>query len=510
VDPPIPLPTPVVGDAPTPVASPPVSAIAPVPPGGILRYPYYAPPATVLAEIDVSDPSAMRVVSRLTFDGQFVSARLTGTTARVVISSAPAGIPLVAPADGGPVALTAAADANRGAVAASGTRAWMLRYKLETPAAGVVGEGRAVRCRAVSRPRQFSGAGMVSVLTLDLARGMRISDADAVMTDGDTVYASPTSLYVATRRWFDPAVTLTPEQMTRQSTLIHRFDISDPLKTVYRSSGTVPGVVLNQFSMSEADGRLRVATTDDPPWWGGSQPAESENLVTVLEEEGTTLSRVGQVGGLGRGERIYAVRFLGERGYVVTFRRTDPLYVIDLSDPRRPVVSGQLKIPGYSAYLHPLAGDLLLGIGRDATDDGRVTGTQVSLFDVADPAHPQRLQQLFLGNGWSEAESDHHAFLYWPRTGLLVVPVTDYGYVTSPQGGAPAQPFIGAVGVRVSRGALTEIGRVTHPSPGADVYGQPSLRRSLVVGPSLLTLSDAGIKASAMDTLVDRAWVPFG
>ncbi|MDX6646013.1 MAG: hypothetical protein QOK40_1740 [Miltoncostaeaceae bacterium] len=513
---PVPLPGPVTTVAPPPASAPPPVVIGPSPPSGRLIAPGYpgiypyVPPATVLAEVDVANPADMHLVSKATFDGTYVSARLTGTSARVVISSSPREIPLVAPATPDPTGELQSTDANRAVVAATGTRNWMLRYKLESASAGQLAEGRAVPCRAVSRPRQFSGLGMLSVLTLDLAKGMRIADSEAIMSDGDLVYASPKSLYVATQRWIDPAVSLSPDQVGRLSTLIHRFDISDPLRTTYRSSGAVPGSLLNQFSMSEANDNLRVASTDEPSWWGGTQPGGAESRVTVLADEGGSLARIGQVGGLGQGERIYAVRFLGDRGYVVTFRRTDPLYVVDLSDPRNPVVRGELKIPGYSSYLHPAGGDLLIGVGQDATPEGRVTGTQISLFDVADPARPQRLQQLTLGAGWSEAESDHHAFLFWARTGLLVLPVTSYGSVPSPQGGAPAPPFLGAVGVRVSREALTEVARITHPAPTApDWYGQPSLRRSLVIGGSLLTLSDAGVKASALDTLADRAWVPF-
>ena len=503
-------PVPVTGGPiavdPVPVA--PGRLVAPVPPG---IFPYYQT-ATVLAEVDVSNPAGMKLVSKATFDGRYVSARLTGTSARVVISSAPREIPFIAPAAPDPTATAQATDENRAVVGATGTRNWMLRYKLENAAGADLAEGRAVRCRAVERPKVFSGLGMLNVLTLDLSKGMRIADSEAVMSDGDLVYASPTSLYVATQRWYDPAAldSLTPTQVGRLATLIHRFDISDPDRTVYRSSGAVPGTLLNQFSMSESNGVLRVASTDEPSWWGGSQPGGPESMVTDLKDTGGTLARIGQVGGLGQGERIYAVRFLGDRGYVVTFRRMDPLYVLDLSDPANPTVTGQLKIPGYSAYLHPVGDDLLLGVGQDATPEGRVTGTQVSLFDVADPANPRRLQQLTLGAGWSEAESDHHAFLYWPPTGLLVIPVTSYGSVSTPEGGAPPAPFLGAVGMRVSRSALTEIGHITHPAPDTGYSGGTSLRRSMVIGKSVLTVSDAGVKASALDTLADRVWVPFG
>src|SRR5262249_27258747 len=130
------------------------------------------------------------------------------------------------------------------------------------------------------------------------------------------------------------------------------------------------------------------------------------------------LHEVGHVGGLGKGERIYGVRFVGPAGYVVTFRQTDPLYVVDLRDPATPRVAGELKINGYSAYLHPAGNGRLIGVGRSADDKGRATGMQVSLFDVADPTRPARIAQYVLPGGYTEAEYDPHAFLYWQPTGL--------------------------------------------------------------------------------------------
>ena len=128
--------------------------------------------------------------------------------------------------------------------------------------------------------------------------------------------------------------------------------------------------------------------------------------------------------GLGKGERIYAVRFLGDAGYVVTFRQVDPLYTLDLSRPGTPRVVGELKIPGYSAYLHPVGEDLLIGVGQDATAEGRQLGTQVSLFDVSNLASPARLDQRKLAAaGSSEAEWDHHAFLWWAPAKLAVIPL---------------------------------------------------------------------------------------
>ena len=131
---------------------------------------------------------------------------------------------------------------------------------------------------------------------------------------------------------------------------------------------------MSQWSLSEQDkGVLRVASTEEPTWWSGPRE-ESESFVTTLGERDGALVQLGRVGGLGKGERVYAVRFAGDTGYVVTFRQVDPLYTLDLSAPPAPAVLGELKIRGYSAYLHPLGGDLLLGIGQDASDEGRVLG----------------------------------------------------------------------------------------------------------------------------------------
>jgi uncharacterized secreted protein with C-terminal beta-propeller domain len=136
------------------------------------------------------------------------------------------------------------------------------------------------------------------------------------------------------------------------------------------------------------------------------------SAVTVLQLRAGRLVRVGHVGGLGAGETIRAVRFAGPAGYVVTFRQTDPLYTLDLSDPTHPVVAGQLKLLGYSAYLHPLGDGLLLGVGQDASADGAVQGVLVSLFDVADPAHPRLVDRVTVPGSWAGTEVDPHAFAY--------------------------------------------------------------------------------------------------
>jgi uncharacterized secreted protein with C-terminal beta-propeller domain len=260
----------------------------------------------------------------------------------------------------------------------------------------------------------------------------------------------------------------------------------------------VPGDLLNQYALSEYDGRLRIATTttDAGPPRCCDQPPATRSAVRVLEERGGALVEVGRVDGLGRGERIYAVRFVGPVGYLVTFRQMDPLYPLDLRDPRHPRAVGALEITGYSAYLHPAGDGLLLGVGQQATTRGRALGTQVSLFDVHDPARPVRLAGQQVPGGSSEAESDPHAFLYWPATGLVVVPVT-----------GPDTGYVGTALVLSLRGHdLTVRGTVRHPTGQSS--GGP-LSRALVVGETLWTLSDGGLQANDAATLATRTWLPF-
>lgn len=470
-------------------------------------------PVTVLAEIDVSDPTAMRVVRTLKVDGTYLSARLAGSTARVVITSTPIGLQFVAPTGSDSQATADAKARNRSVIARSRLRNWVPSYVLENERTGRTKKRTLVGCRQIKRPPEFSGLGMLTVLTIDVTKGLEPIDSDAVMTDGQTVYASTESLYVATQQWIDPRVytdgTVLPGDMT---TAVHKFDVSDPAKTEYRGSGDVAGFLLNQWSLSEHEGFLRVASTEQPLWWQGSPVSENESLVTVLEEQSGKLVEVGRVGGLGRGERIYSVRFIGDVGYVVTFRQVDPLYTIDLSDPAHPAVLGELKILGYSAYLHPLGKDLLLGVGQDATAEGRVLGTQLSVFDISNLAKPVRLHQRTIAPGSSEAEWDHHAFLYWPAARLTVLPIQTFFF--DEQSGQQSG-FIGAIGFRVGRElGIAKVGTVSHLGQAVPADQPPypwaaPIRRSLVVGDTLYTVSEQGVKASSLDSLADRAWVAF-
>ena len=456
-------------------------------------------PATRLFEIDVSDAAAPKLLNTLTVEGFYVSARLRDSVARVVVSTPPS--PWRIQSDETTTAEEAEA-AHRRAIRRTKLSTWVPDGVLRDRVRDRRRMLRMVACDEVRRPVSFSGPGMLSVLTVDLARGLKPLDSDSLMTDAQTIYASKRSLFVATERWFDPdradpEATVDPGRFTA----IHRFGIADPESAEYRASGQVRGFVLNQFALSEHEGALRVATTDQPPWRMGAEQRESESYVTVLDESAGALRPLGQAGGLGKGERIYAVRFMGDRGYVVTFRQVDPLYTLDLSNPRAPAVRGELKIPGFSSYLHPIGDDLLLGLGQDANEEGQTRGTQLSLFDVSDLSAPTRLHQRSLGDGASsEAEYDHHAFLYWPATKLSVVPLTQYR--------SEGDAFYGAVGFEVDRDrGITEIGRLQHDG-GEHAY-QGTIRRSLVARGRLFTVSDRGVLASTLDTLAPVAFAPY-
>ena len=365
------------------------------------------------------------------------------------------------------------------------------------------------------RASSFAGLDTLTVLTIDLEKGLAPVDSDTILTDAQTVYASAGNLYVATPPW----VERDPDgRVTGQSTEIHRFDISRPDSTAYQGSGRVPGFLLNQFAMSEYHGFLRVASTGNPMGFTGIPSKDNQSFVTVLGLKPGGLDEVGRVGGLGHGERIYSVRFIDDVGYVVTFRKVDPLYTVDLSTPSEPKVLGELKILGYSAYLHPVGKDLLVGVGQDATDDqggfSWYLGTQISLFDVSDLRHPVRIAQRTLAPRYShsEVEDDHHAFLYWPSSSLAVVPLSfeggdstwwDHFYGDDKPS---SESFAGAIGFHLGRSkGIEEVGRVTHEN--AD-YMWP-VRRAIVVGDRLFTVSEHGVEASNLDTLTGLAWAPF-
>lgn len=423
------------------------------------------PPITQAKLVLVDLAHEPRIAGTFAIDGTLVDARLSGGVARVVVRSTPR----IAFSD-------QSLDANRRAVDSAPDDAWLPRYDISD---GSVQEHGRLRCDQVSVPPVFSGASVVTLLSFDLTDTMlRNGDPVSIAASGDTVYGTPSSIYVADDdRW---------RSSSTPTTAIYRFDRGTAVSSrfSYTAAGTVPGRLINQYALSEWNGHLRVATTNG-----------NASAVRILRLEGGALTEVGKVDGLGLNEHIQGVRFLADRGYVVTFRQTDPLYALDLHDAANPRLTGELKITGYSAHLQPVGDGRLIGIGQEATTSGRVQGTLVSLFDTGS-ATPNRLAKREFPGGWSEAENDPHAVLWWPATQLLVIPVMTYDNRTGRSR---------AVALQVDGDRLVEAGTVSHPVVRD---GPSSIRRSLVVGTVLWTLSDVGLQANDLSSLATLAWLP--
>jgi uncharacterized secreted protein with C-terminal beta-propeller domain len=466
--------------------------------------------ATKYVLVDLSGQP--KVLGSLTPNGSYVDARLVGSTVRLVVRSQP---DIAFPQWTGRGTQRDQLARNRAAVRKAPLGAWLPRYQV----IGANGSAstRSVPCERVSHPVDYTGTSMLTVYSVDLAKGLDDTSPISLAADGDTVYATTSSLYVTSnpRWWITPMVGLpmAPDQGVAVSptvpklpkppaeqTEIHRFNITGAGAPRYVASGKVAGRLLNQYSLSDYDGYLRVATTsgnaiaDEP---GGQSSASSTSTSSVYVLRADTLAKVGEVDGLGKRQRIYSVRFIGPVGYVVTFQQMDPLYTLDLRDPTAPRVAGQLELTGYSAYLHPAADGRLIGIGQEATTHGRPTGLQVSLFDVSDPAHPRRQARLVQPDDASGAETDPHAFLYWPKSGLAVLPVS---------GWSSGQPSPGALVLHISDSGIVVKGTITHPSPATDPY-RAGVTRALVIGDDLWTLSGSGLMVSDAASLDRQAWV---
>jgi hypothetical protein len=466
-----------------------------------------------------------KVVSSYSIEGSLVDARQIGSVVRAVIRSQPL---FNFPAQPSNATDAQRVAANRRVIASAGVDAWLPHFEQTT--GGIASTGR-VSCAGISRPATYSGSNLLTVLTFDLGSSVLGSgNGVAVVADGQTVYGTGSSLYVASdQRWqIAPRVNggttavSSGAAVPQPRTEIYRFDITQPGPPRFAAGGSVPGYLLNQYAMSQWQGYLRIATTTGTSWAiADGAPADaqtSSSAVYVMTTQGPVMRTVGKVAGLGLGERIYSVRFTGPVGYVVTFRQTDPLYTLDLRDPANPRVRGAVALTGYSAYLHPASDVRLIGIGRAADAVGHVGGTQVSLFDVSDLAAPARLATYALAGAVSGAEFDPHAFLYWPSSHLVVVPIQMSGGApaASPVPGGATQSSPGgaqqdALVLRIDDSGISQAGFLSQPDPGytGNAYRSAQIERSLVIGQTLWTVSAAGAMANDLTTLRQLAWIPF-
>jgi len=329
---------------------------------------WWGTPEVVVSVFDVTDPAAPTVSEETTLEGSLLAVRSIGDSVYLVVENG---------------------DSLRTAVAGGTLPEFLASAAVYVAAGG--GDGGLLTVARLSPSDDQPG----------------IDDAAVMVGMGGTVYASADAIYVAGSSW---------DSGSGQVTTLTAFSLGAEIS--HLATGSVPGFVPDQFAMDEAaDGTFRIATQSG--WW-----RESSSAVHVLGRQGQDFVTLGSVTGIAPGEDLKAVRFIGDQAYVVTFLQIDPLFVIDLADPRNPRITGELKIPGFSSYLHPMEEGRLFGIGQ-----GDSWGSsKLSLFDVADPAAPTELDAVTLGgpDGWthSEAAWDHHAFSWFASHGLVAVPVT--------------------------------------------------------------------------------------
>ncbi|MDH3727150.1 MAG: beta-propeller domain-containing protein [Myxococcales bacterium] len=272
----------------------------------------------------------------------------------------------------------------------------------------------------------FTDYGMTQILGIDIAEGGEAT-ITSILGQASQVYANAEVLILAQPDygWFD-------RDIDHDRTAVHRFAVSfEAQRTPYQGSGFVPGMVNDQFSIDEAGGVIRIATTrttwknlgNNDAWI----PPVTHNFVSTMSLGDGQLTVMGATPPLAEGERIFSARFIGDLGYIVTFRQIDPLFAIDLRDPAKPVVLGELKIPGFSDYMHPLGDDHLLTIGRDVNEQTQIdNGTALQIFDVSNPANPVQKFKALVGEGFSEANHNHKAFNFYADRGLLAFPFVSY------------------------------------------------------------------------------------
>ncbi len=493
-------------------------------------------PEVIEQVFDLTDPARPQLAKQQGFSGTLLSSRRIGATLYLVLSDEGVVMPQFdhdigieyddlpeCPAEG----VSEPSDELREAVAAFEQRG-SLAIEAATLAELMpqVGMQGSVACQEISRSNEAAGTMLMAIA----AESYEQADAPPSMTgllgNGGTVSVSAGSLYVASENlpwsWWS-----VPESEWSETSVLHRFAI-DGSAVAYAGSAIIEGRLLDNryagsrysqrfsmasFAMSEHEGHLRVATTVES---GVNGEWQVESRVQVFAVSANSLAKVGEVRGIGIGEQIRAVRFLGDRGYVVTFKKTDPLFVVDLSSPTAPAVTGELQVPGFSTYLHPLGDGELIGLGFDAEDEGGFAWTQglkLALFDVRDPAAPAELGHRELGGrgSYSPAVEEHHAFTLDRGRGLIALPVDlceggsggDYG----------TRAFSGVMLLRADDGgAFATAGRIEigPPSSELDPWAYPSaaVLRTAIVGDdaeaAVITLGDDQLRINRIDAAMSE------
>lgn len=487
---------------------------------------YYYANTTKMTVVDVSDLTNLKVTHEYFLPGSYNNARMVGSSIRMVMSDGfnyPPNMKWYPDYTPGlwedKAALKKAYNdliaTNETEIRKQSLKDWLPDGRLTMNGVTNPLEQDCSSFRKVNAPVRL---GTVTVATLNLDSPERI-DRTTIMGESGEIFASQQNLYVANRHWW-----WWPQPGQTDTTYLHKFDISDPNRAVYVASGTAEGHIVDQFSMDEdKQGYFRIATTiatrePDPEnpgnWWGR---LVTTNRLSVLNENSGSLEVIGKSEDVAKGERITSSRLIGDTGYVVTFRQVDPLFVFDLSDPTNPHQVGELKVPGFSSYIHPLDDNHLLTIGtympepdangNTAWDERAV---QLAIFDVTDRANPKQtfMQKVGTSYSYSEAQTDHKAFNYFPAKKLLAIPFSTWGWGNS--AGDYWSYFISDLRV-FSIDALTGI------TPKGSVslwdmykaqnyyswsyYWTPQVRRSVMADDFVYAISDAGIRVANIANL---------
>ncbi|MBW2629235.1 MAG: beta-propeller domain-containing protein [Deltaproteobacteria bacterium] len=339
--------------------------------------------------------------------------------------------------------------------------------------------------------------GLTQIVGIDMGEDNPVQ-ITSILGQATQVYANGGALILAQPDW-----TWFERGTNGDRTAIHRFAVSfEAQRTPYQGSGFVQGVVNDQFSIDERDGIIRIATTrttwpdraNDPVAPDVWIPPTTDNLVSTLRLNGNALELAGSTPPLAEGERIFSARFLGDLGYIVTFRQVDPLFAIDLSDPENPKVLGELKIPGFSDYMHPLGDNHLLTIGRDIDEETqRDNGTALQIFDVSDPVNPMLAHKALVGEGYSEANHNHKAFNFYTDKGLLAFPFVSYEGDFSHRRGA----------VNHSDLVLDDCGGVPYAVEDFYYYCgyQPQITRGVFIDQFIYSISYGGVRVHDVNDL---------
>jgi hypothetical protein len=437
---------------------------------------------TTVTLIDVSDRANPTVIETLTFDGGLASSRLIDNHLHLILTMLPVIPYEVTPEE----------------IRAIPLEDWIPDY------AAANGDGSSfvgdmATWDAFYYPANADGYGMTFVVTVDIDDPSAMFESKAISADAGTIYASTSALYV-TDTDYDYSGSW------RTDTVIHKFALSDD-GADYVASGLIPGRLLNQYSLGEHEGYLRAATTVSS---FSDFQSTSANAIYVLGEGETAgeLATVGKIENIAPGEDIKSARFIGDRGFLVTFKKIDPLFTCDLSDPTDPQLAGTLKVPGYSEYIHLMDENHLLTIGRDADDMGDFAwfqGVQLSIFDVTDFANPTLLHKELIGTRGtsSEAETDPKAFNYFTPLDALAIPIDLYeGDTSGPEYGEHTFTGLYVYGVTTADG-FSLLGRiatqdVVDPSPYV-WWPYDRYTRGVFIGDTVYAVTDSVVRAGPVD-----------